>query len=221
MRAFLLSINMFIAVILSLRLANAYLSSRRGTNVVTRFVREGLSYNTYSKVRFSGIGATALFFLLGSIFNAPYAAFPTAIPVALSFVLANKQNKSEQRVQDARAITKTSLEVTGQVAGTVGTVAGTAVGNPMLGKAIGNATGQIASQAASNMSDVSSAGITICNQQEFLAIAERAGIAINGRSAEQVCADVIKFAPTTALAALPDNMSAEEKAKRIMSGAFK
>lgn len=221
MRSFLMSIDMAIAVVLLLRLAGAFLSSKRGTNVFTRFVREGFSYKTYSSVRLFGIGATALFFLIGAIFKAPYVAFPTVIPVVLSFVLANKQNNSAQRIEDARVMTKTSLEVTGQVAGTVGTVAGTAMGNPALGKAIGNATGQIADKAASNMTDVQSAGIKICNQEEFLATAERAGIAINGRTAEQVCADVIKFAPTTALAALPDNMPAEEKAKRIMSGAFK
>lgn len=201
--------------------------ANRGTNAFTRFIRDNANVNTqgYMLLIMGAVSVVAL--LLGGIFKMPYACLPTVGVAVLSLVLTKKSNDNKQRVEDARYVTKGSCEVVGQVgeeAGVVvGTAVGTAVGNPLLGKTIGQAVGQVsasvASTAANNMTDVESSGIII-DVDSLMQLAEQAGIPTAGKTPEQVCDNVIAFAPQAVLDRLPDNLSKEDKAKYIMSGNY-
>ena len=201
--------------------------ANRGTNAVTRFMRDNANVNIkgYMLLIMGAVSVVAL--LLGGIFKMPYACLPTVGAAVLSLVLTKKSNDNKQRVEDARYVTKGSCEVVGQVgeeAGVVvGTAVGTAVGNPLLGKTIGQAVGQVsasvASTAANNMTDVESSGIII-DVDSLMQLAEQAGIPTAGKTPEQVCDNVIAFAPQAVLDRLPDNLSKEDKAKYIMAGNY-
>lgn len=59
----------------------------------------------------------------------------------------------------------------------------------------------------------------IRNPEAFKAACKRAGVDTEGKDLGQVAETVVKFAPTAYLERLPDNMTTEEKAMRIMAGA--
>lgn len=201
--------------------------ANRGTNAVTRFIRDNANVGIQGHMLLMMGVVSVVALLLGSIFKIPYACLPTVGAAVLSLVLTKKSNDNKQRVEDARYVTKGSCEVVGQVgeeAGmVVGTAVGTAVGNPLLGKTIGQAVGQVsasvASTAANNMTDVESSGIII-DVDSLMQLAEQAGIPTAGKTPEQVCDNVIAFAPQAVLDRLPDNLSKEDKAKYIMSGNY-
>ena len=199
----------------------------RGTNAVTRFMRDSanVGFQGYVLLMMGIVSVVAL--LLGGIFQMPYACLPTVGVMLLSLVLTKKSNDSKHRVKDARYVTKGSCEVVGQVGEEVGEAVGEGVGMyynaPELGRTIGQAVGQIsasvASTAANNMTDVESSGIII-DVDSLMQLAEQAGIPTAGKTPEQVCDNVIAFAPQAVLDRLPDNLSKEDKAKYIMSGNY-
>lgn len=201
--------------------------ANRGTNAVTRFIRDNANVNIQGHMLLLMGVVSVVALLLGGIFKMPYACLPTVGVAVLSLVLTKKSNDSERRVKDARYVTKGTCEVVGQVGEGVGTVAGTAVGtavgNPMIGKTIGQAVGQIsesvATSASNNMIDVESSGIVL-DVDSLMQLAEQAGIPTAGKTPEQVCDNVIAFAPQAVLDRLPDNLSKEDKAKYIMSGKY-
>ena len=201
--------------------------ANRGTNAVTRFIRDNANVNIQGHLLLIMGAVSVVALLLGGIFKMPYACLPTIGAAVLSLVLTKKSNDNKQRVEDARYVTKGSCEVVGQVgeeAGVVvGTAVGTAVGNPLLGKTIGQAVGQVsasvASTAANIMTDVESSGIII-DVDSLMQLAEQAGIPTAGKTPEQVCDNVIAFAPQAVLDRLPDNLSKEDKAKYILSGNY-
>lgn len=63
-------------------------------------------------------------------------------------------------------------------------------------------------------------GISIEHPEEFIEAANRAGIETNGKDLREVASNVIQFAPPAMLAELPEEMSVEEKAMRVMGGMF-
>lgn len=199
----------------------------RGTNAVTRFMRDSANVGFQGCVLIMMGVVSVIALLLGGILRMPYACLPTVGVMLLSLVLTKKSNDGKHRVKDARYVTKGSCEVVGQVGEEVGGVVGENVGayygTPEVGRTIGQTTGRIAetvsSKAANNMRDVESSGIII-DADNFMKLAERAGIPTAGKTPEQVCDNVIAFAPQAVLDRLPDNLSKEDKAKYIMAGNY-
>ena len=245
----LLILNIVIAGWCGLKLMKAKTAdAERGTNCVTRFMRDVSANAKYSQVMMICGGATLLFLVIGAIAGCPWVCLPTLVPIGVSFYLKLQSNKSVQRVKDARVVTKTTGKVvaaTGTAAVAVGaTVAtgGIAAGGMAAAATIGATAAaagasRVLDKSMDQMTDVEGpniskddfkefnafasklSGIDIEHPEEFIEAANRAGIETNGRDLREVAANVIQFAPTAALEELPDNLSIEEKAMRIMKGA--
>lgn len=236
-------INLIVAAILLLRLMKAKVSSGRGTNAVTRFVRDSSASGMYRIVVMFGASSTVACFVFGLIFGCPYACLPTLSVVVLSFVMQFQSNKSEQRVKDARVVTKT----TGKVVAATGTAAvavgATAAGVPVpVTKALVAGTSgimNVVDKSMDQMTDVQGpdiskdnfaalngvaekiSGINISNPEAFIEAANRAGIDTAGKDLGEVAGNVIKFAPKAMLDEMPDGLSVEEQAMRVMGGHVK
>lgn len=238
MKYFLLVVDLIFTGLITVKILNTKNSQKRGTNAFTRFVRDtggNFSLRVYQR---QAIIVTVLLCLIGWPFGAPWAGLSTIIPIVLSLKAMRDSTMNEQRVKDARTVTKGSLEVTGAVAETAGTVVGTVAGhgNPAIsqaGKAIGGTVGKLSDKFADSMTDVQGTGITasdfdgvkqlaedktaklaqfaVPDEQKFLEAAIRAGVAENGESAPQVAAKVYALMPENAkkeLAELPPGQAA-------------
>ena len=217
-------INLVVSIVCLMQVLNARQSTNRGTNTFTRFVRDSSAYAVYNMTQVKLTVTVVITVLIGFLCKGWWAWLPSIGVLVMTLIVKNKSNANEQRVKDSRVVTKASLEATGQVAETAGTVAGAALsskvpGAKQIGQAAGKAVGGVTSSCANAMTDVNSPDMTVLDGEEFMAAARRAGINTDGKTPEQVCQNVIEFAPPAALAALPDSMSMEEKAKRIMGGA--
>ena len=86
-------------------------------------------------------------------------------------------------------------------------------------KAVGDSAGGVMRQASAAMTDVEATPITISpiDAEALVAAATRMGIDTDGKSIEQISDKIVKFAPPAAMAALPEDLSNVEKAKRIAS----
>lgn len=168
----LLFCDLITAGVATVKMLNSYNSSKRGTNAVTRFVRDVSANVGYNKCQLMSVLGIVMFGLPGLIFGGGWVILvvaPTVITLVLSFVLKDKSTNNEQRVKDARVVTKGSLEVGAAVAETGLTVAGAAAGastgvgaaaGAKIGKAVGSSVASISDKAAQSMTDVDSLGIT-------------------------------------------------------------
>lgn len=168
----LLFCDLITAAVATVKMLNSYNSSKRGTNAVTRFVRDVSANVGYNKCQIMSVLGIIMFGLPGLIFGGGWAILvvaPTVATLVLSFVLKAKSTNNEQRVKDARVVTKGSLEVGAAVAETgltaAGAVAGTSTGvgaaaGAKIGKAVGGSVATISDKAAQSMTDVDSLGIT-------------------------------------------------------------
>lgn len=226
-------LDLMVALPCILLLLNAKASTSRGTNTVTRFVRDVSSYRKYSNVGRLTIGISVMMLVLGTLFKSWYACIPTALCAGLTYYLKMKSNTSEQRATDARNVTKGTMQVAGESGDVLGSAAGIAISAvsggtvpPMVainaGKTIGGSAGKGLLKAADSMTDCTAdlQGCGIKDVEAFKLAASRAGISTEGKDVIEVAENVVKFAPTTALKALPDNMSTEDKAVRILGGEY-
>lgn len=222
-------------------LTNATLRSKRGTNVVTRFFRDGLLSAKLRKVTISGTIVLAVCvgigFSVAGFWGLLFAIPPLAV-IILGFVILHKSTKSEQRIKDARVVTKASLDVGAQTGTAVGIAAGTAIGTvagcPQLGTQMGKAVGDVVSAGAANASanmqvegaahiDMTSANESIVaignipNQKLFLEQARKTGIQTEGRTIEQIVNDVIMYAPQSRKANIPEGASKADIAMDILN----
>lgn len=236
-------VNLIVAALLLVQLMKAKVSSDRGTNAVTRFVRDSSASGMYRIVVILGVPSTLSCFVVGQIFGCPYACLPTLSIVVLSFVMQFQSNKSEQRVKDARVVTKTTGKVvaaTGASAVALGCVA-TGVGAPAAAAIVAGTSGvmNVVDKSMDQMTDVQGpditkedfaafngvagkiSGINISNPEAFIEAANRAGIDTAGKDLGEVASNVVKFAPKAMLDEMPDGLSVEEQAMRVMGGNVK
>lgn len=219
----LLLCDLITAAVATVKMLNSYNSSKRGTNAVTRFVRDVSANVGYNMCQIMSVLGIIMFGLPGLIFGGGWAILvvaPTVATLVLSFVLKAKSTNNEQRVKDARVVTKGSLEVGAAVAETgltaAGAVAGGAAG-AKIGKAVGGSVAAISDKAAHSMTDVDSLGITkedmkgindvmggvaggiqkvsVPDPTRFMEAAQRVGIGQAGEDTQAVAARVFAQIP--------------------------
>lgn len=224
MSTFFTILSVIGAAVTGFILFNAAMSDQRGTNAVTRFVRNVGSYGKYRVCLLTGSIQLVVFLLLGMLSGSIAPIICPVLMLGLTGFLMYKSNHNQQRVKDARYVTKQSMDVVGQVAGDAAYI-GTAVatgGNlaaAQAAKAVGDSAGGVMRQASAAMTDVEATPITVSSidAEALVAAATRMGIDTDGKSIEQISDKIVKFAPPAAMAALPDDLSNVEKAKRIAS----
>lgn len=244
MTTFLFVIDVVIAAIYGLKLTKTKTAdASRGTNCVTRFMRDVGANRTYTQCITVCGGTTILMFIIGTFKGCFWVCLPTLIPIGVSVYFKVMSNRNAQRVKDARVVTKGTGKViaaTGDAAATTTAFVGSG-GNLAAAKAahvVASSACKVLDKAMDQMDDVESidvkqsdftelngytkniTGIDIEHPEEFIEAATRAGISTEGKDLREVAYRVIECAPTTALEQLPDNMSTEEKAMRIMKGAM-
>lgn len=168
-------INLVVAFMCVMWLMNAQNANQRGTNAVTRFVRDGVANMMFSKAQAVSILATVVCVLLGTAMGGRFwAGLPTLVPIVMSFIFKKKSTENAQRVKDSRTVTKGSLEATAAAGEAALTGVGTAVGavaeahgvvgatkaGSMLGKSVGSSVAAVADKAGKSMTDVEGIGIT-------------------------------------------------------------
>lgn len=224
MATFLTILSIIGSAFTGFKLFNAAMSDRRGTNAVTRFVRNVGSYGRYRVCLLYGVVQFAVFLLLGLACGSIVPIIFPLLILGLTGFLMYKSNTNQQRVKDARYVTKQSMDVAGQVAGDAAYI-GTAVatgGNlaaAQAAKSVGDSAGGVMRQASAAMTDVEATPITVSpiDAESLVAAATRMGIDTEGKSIEQISDKIVKFAPPAAIAALPEDLDNVEKAKRIAS----
>lgn len=202
----LLLLNCVMAVPLGMMLLKANLVNKRGTNAVTRFIRDTGANFVYSRVMTLGIISGLGCCILGAIFKAPYAGIPTLLIAAASYALSHKSANNKQRIKDARTVTKGSLKVVGQ-SSEVAAVAATAYfsgGNPAamkLAKTAGSAIGSISDSCADSMDDVTVPDLSVqevlneVNPEDLIAFARKSGLQVEGRELSGIASDVVTYMP--------------------------
>lgn len=230
---FLFILNLVIAMTLLMRLMSAKMSNGRGTNTLTRFVRDTSSYRKYTTIAMVSIAITALFLLLGLLLKSFLAWTPTAACAGLAFYFKLMSNKSEQRIKDSRNVTKGTMQVVGESGEVLGSAAGMALSAATggavpptvavnAGKTIGNSAGKGLLKVSDTMDDcnVDLHGCGVTDVEAFKLAASRAGIVTEGKDVNTIAENVVKFAPPAAVKALPDSMTIEDKAMHILGGDY-
>lgn len=232
--------NIIVAMVLLFRLMHAKQAGiERGTNVVTKFVRDTGANVTYSTISAISLLVTIVSLVLSLMTKYKFiACLPTAVVCIMCFILKAQSNKSVARVQSARQVTKNSLEIgaaTGSKAGkAVGTVVGKKLGGVKgaivgseVGGTVGDALGSVGKRCADAMTDCESINIgkeefkqveTFTNPELFMQKAKALGMVNEGDDVVTVAERVMSYAPSAALQALPDNATLEEKAMLLLEG---
>lgn len=232
--------NIIVAMVLLFRLMHAKQAGiERGTNVVTKFVRDTGANVTYSTISAISLLVTIVSLVLSLMTKYKFiACLPTAVVCIMCFIFKAQSNKSVARVQSARQVTKNSLEIgaaTGSKAGkAVGTVVGGKLGGAKgamvgyeVGGTVGDALGSVGKRCADAMTDCESMNIgkeefkqveTFTNPELFMQKAKALGMVNEGDDVVTVAERVMSYAPPAALQALPNNASLEEKAMLLLEG---
>lgn len=205
----------------------AHLNGRkRGTNVVTRFVRDVSSNAIYRRNNIVAIAVAGGLLVLGLLFKSWWTAIFQVIPIVVSFVLQCKSNDDTERVEDSRVVTKAAGKTAAAVAVPIAVASG--VGAPAAMVIAGAA--KAVDVSMDSMKDVDAPAIhepiaqavqgvtSFKNPQVFLESAQRAGIDVSSNDLAQIAMKVIQNAPKAMLAELPENMPIEDKAMAVMSG---
>ena len=236
----LLVINIIIAMVLLFRLMHAKQAGiERGTNVVTKFVRDTGANVTYSTISAISLLVTIVSLVLSLMTKYKFiACLPTAVVCIMCFIFKAQSNKSVARVQSVRQVTKNSLEVGAAAGSTAGKAVGTVVGARLggtagakagsgVGGAVGDALGSVSKHCADAMTDCESMNIgkeefkqveTFTNPELFMQKAKALGMVNEGDDVVTVAERVMSYAPPAALQALPDNASLEDKAMLLLEG---
>lgn len=236
----LLVINIIIAMVLLFRLMHAKQAGiERGTNVVTKFVRDTGANVTYSTISAISLLVTIVSLVLSLMTKYKFiACLPTAVVCIMCFIFKAQSNKSVARVQSVRQVTKNSLEIgaaTGSKAGkAVGTVVGKRLGGTKgamvgheVGGAVGDALGSVGKRCADAMTDCESMNIgkeefkqveTFTNPELFMQKAKALGMVNEGDDVVTVAERVMSYAPPAALKELPVDATLEDKAMLLLEG---
>lgn len=198
--------------------------AKRGTNSVTRFVRDAAANSRYTLAGFIALALSVVSFLISGFTF--WVCLPSVAVIILTMVFKFQSNRSEQRVKDARVVTKGSLQVGAAAAETVGTAAGAYFGNPELGREVGKVSGKVMSSAANNMTDVGDINISASDFDRLnnispdmlMSLASRNGFSIEGKNAEQVAGEIMSFASPSGVKELPDNLTSIQKAYVLAGG---
>lgn len=216
-----------------LNILKHYQNSRsRGTNKVTRFIRDTGANAGYTRSIFVCMITTVVCLILSFLGKPPVIpALPTVGVIVYAWKLKSDSTKDEQRVKDARGVTKGSLQVTGAVASDVGTAVGYAAAKAShvipgkvgaeLGNKIGDFAGSIATSAADSMTDVEGVSVkktNFINPELFIERAKALGMAEDGEDLTVVANRILSYASPTQLEALPDKLSLEDKAMQLLQG---
>lgn len=237
----LLILNLVITAPLVFMSMTANDAGNRGTNAVTKFVRDARNSGMQTRVGAACLGATVLFLLVGSIFGAWYACIPSLLGLILTFVFKSRSTKSKERVTNARVVTKGAGEVVGSSSQAIGAAAGaaaTAVGGAGAGK-VAQMVGENAAKgfgAATASMDVPEykADMTVVNDKSLAEAAERykntepnsvnihaaaksLGLNTDGLSDDEIADKVVGFLPSASMAELPDDLTNAQKVSIIYS----
>ena len=206
-----------------------YVMGNRGTNTVTRFVRNATSHAVYSRLIVYAVVSFVSMLVLGAIAGKPGVCLFQLIPLGITLFLMSKDIKNKQRIRDSRNVTKGTLQVVGESGETIGTIGGAAIsaatGAPMAvsakaGSAVGKAAGKGFLSAAESMTDVDvdmkGTGIELENPEAFIAAASHAGIPVSGRDLNEIYVDAKRLIPQARLNEFPESMPDEEKLKRAL-----
>lgn len=242
----LFALNSVVSLVLLSRLLSTFDNTNRGTNAVSRFVRNAIGNNIYKRTIQRSTLLTIPFLFFGIIFGRAWIALPSVIVLVISCIMTVLNRKRREREKDARVVTKGALRVGGVVGGAAaGAAAATATAtvSPIAAPAVGIATAvgvnEVAQVAASNMCDVNivkhpevehpeldkeilsnvyTGFLTMCKPEEFLNKARKFGIDVNNKSISDIADEVLELASPAMLQELPDNMSKEDKAMTILGG---
>lgn len=214
---------------LVISVVNTSIRSRRGTNVVTRFVRNGMASSKMQRNMISAFVAILVMAIGIFLLHNFWYLFGLLVPIAaivLQFVFMYKDtHHNKQRVKDSRVMTKASLDATAQAA----TVAGAAIGSAvpgigtMAGQAIGSAVSGVAANASQNMQVEGAVQVNmapVLDSATFLLQAKGIGIPTDGRSIQDVAAEVIKYADPRQLARIDQSQPIEIQAQTLL-GSYK
>lgn len=204
----------------------------RGTNKVTRYLRDSSANSGYTRCIFACMIATVVCLVLSIMGKPPVVpALPTAGVLVYAWKLKSDSTKDKQRVKDARGVTKGSLQVAGATAVGVGAVAGYAAAKASkvipgqvgvkVGAKVGEAAGEVAIAAADSMTDVEglpAKKAKFKNPELFMERAKALGMAEDGEDLTVVANRILSYASPTQLEALPDKLSLEDKAMRLLQG---
>lgn len=237
----LLIFNAILALVMVIGLFNAKISGERGTNTVTRFVRDSASYGKFGRIVMYACIASIATVLIGLIFHCWWACIPTlcVVPVGIAFKIMS--NRSVQRVEDSRTVTKVATKAVSSAAAPIAAAGAVVAGAPALGVVgVGAGVhylGHAASKAADEMTDVT---VHTCTEgcvrdsigavsdwitdiavemDEVRAAAMRMGIPVEGKTDEEVTDKIVQFAPKAVLDKLPEDMPNDKKAMCIVKGA--
>lgn len=232
--------NIIVAMVLLFRLMHAKQAGiERGTNVVTKFVRDTGANVTYSTISAISLLVTIVSLVLSLMTKYKFiACLPTAVVCIMCFIFKAQSNKSVARVQSVRQVTKNSLEVGAAAGSTAGKAVGTVVGKRLggvagatigyeAGGAVGDTLGGFSRKCADAMTDCESMNIgkeefkqveTFTNPELFMQKAKALGMVNEGDDVVTVAERVMSYAPPAALQALPDNASLEDKAMLLLEG---
>ena len=232
--------NIIVAMVLLFRLMHAKQAGiERGTNVVTKFVRDTGANVTYSTISAISLLVTIVSLVLSLMTKYKFiACLPTAVVCIMCFIFKAQSNKSVARVQSVRQVTKNSLEVGAAAGSTAGKAVGTVVGARLggtagakagyeVGGAVGNALGSVGKHCADAMTDCESMNIgkeefkqveTFTNPELFMQKAKALGMVNEGDDVVTVAERIMSYAPSAALQALPDNATLEDKAMLLLEG---
>lgn len=174
-------LNLLIALILLLVTLGADSEGyKRGTNSAARFVRDTAADMVYVTVCAVATAFTVVTVLLLMIFKCHlYYCLPCLVMMFLPLVFKSISNRNEQRVTDARVVTKGTLQVVDATGEAVGAVGGAAVAvhcgidpatGAKVGKVAGKSVGAIAGKAADQMTDVD---VSLLNANDKQALREQ------------------------------------------------
>ena len=232
--------NIIVAMVLLFRLMHAKQAGiERGTNVVTKFVRDTGANVTYNTISAISLLVTIVSLVLSLMTKYKFVAcLPTAVVCIMCFIFKAQSNKSVARVQSVRQVTKNSLEVGAAAGSTAGKAVGTVVGKRLggikgaaigyeAGGAVGDTLGGFSRKCADAMTDCESMNIgkeefkqieTFTNPELFMQKAKALGMVNEGDDVVTVAERVMSYAPPAALQALPDNATLEDKAMLLLEG---
>ena len=233
-------VNCVFAVMLLIKLLNANLMGTRGTNVVTRFVRDSRAFRKYSKTIKMACVLEIAFLPFIMVTAAWYALLPTAAVIVFAFIFKYASNASKKRKESARTITKGTVKAVATAAPVAAAAAALPVAGAATAIAAGIGTGIAAhavSKSADEMKDVKvysmgeggmnealDSTVRVANKlattkEELVAAARRMGIKTDNRSENEIASDIVRYSPQAMLEQFPAGMSDVEKAKRIVEGA--
>ena len=215
-----------------LNILKHYQNSRsRGTNKVTRFIRDTGANAGYTRSIFVCMITTVVCLILSFLGKPPVIpALPTVGVIIYAWKLKADSTKDAQRVKDARGVTKGSLQVAGKsgeaIGGVGGYLAAKHAGLPGkvgvdAGRAVGKVAGGVALSAADAMTDVEGLPVKKAkfkNPELFMERAKALGMAEDGEDLTVVANRILSYASPTQLEALPDKLSLEDKAMRLLQG---